>query len=549
IRIFVFLQSLRVEDRQEESQNKKSDDPPASGDGKKAEPQQPSTANIKLESDQDRQRLRQRKKKDAGEEKEARNKEVVNEEVNATDDSSGAPVTANGQLKPKPMPEGLWKIVTWTHKEQVKARQAAASAMQFDLLLILTKPVIPLIMLVATGQALATRPTVVVSGATGRTGLLVYKDLKASGKYEVRAFVRNATKAKDLLGCSSCNESEGIFVGDVSEPETMKAVMTGADTLVIATSSVPVCSGSLPFPMKKCHYPKGGEPKIVDWLGTKAQVAAFASAGGSVAAKQVLYVSTMGTTTPDNFLDKLDKGFVSFYHLQAEADIMASGVPFTIVKACGLGDGEPGKHKLLVGHDDASFSMALSHEVHREDVARVMVAAIEARSLALGLRFDLCSAATGAPTTDIETDVLRAAHLPWNRPTADVMVWNGILSSMFIGHALRKWVPQMSYEAQHLFCALFGVLHTMLGVSASKLEDYANREGSKMLHLAWAWSLKDVLSVMHMCQLGAAAPHSESPPTAVTAGGSLINYQVFFQLLGVFKIFCPPVPSPVMGIC
>ena len=26
-------------------------------------------------------------------------------------------------------------------------------------------------------------------------------------------------------------------------------------------------------------------------------------------------------------------------------------------------------------------------------------------------------------------------------------VWNGILSSMFIGHALRKWVPQMSYEA------------------------------------------------------------------------------------------------------
>ena len=36
-----------------------------------------------------------------------------------------------------------------------------------------------------------------------------------------------ATKAKDLLGCSSCNESEGIFVGDVSEPETMKAVMTG----------------------------------------------------------------------------------------------------------------------------------------------------------------------------------------------------------------------------------------------------------------------------------------------------------------------------------
>ena len=27
-----------------------------------------------------------------------------------------------------------------------------------------------------------------------------------------------------------------------------------------------------------------------------------------MATKQLLYVSTMGTTTPDNFLDKLDKG-------------------------------------------------------------------------------------------------------------------------------------------------------------------------------------------------------------------------------------------------
>ncbi|CAE7946779.1 SARED1 [Symbiodinium sp. KB8] len=740
IRIFVFLDSLRGQDRQEEQQSKKSDDPPVSGEEKKSEPQQPSTANIKLESDKDRNHLRQRKKKDNSEDKDTRNKELVNEEVNATDDSSGAPVTANGQLKPKPMPEGLWKIVTWSHKEQVKARQAAASAMQFDLLLILTKPVIPLFMLVATGQA--------------------------TGQYEVRAFVRNATKAKAVLGCTSCNETEGIFVGDVSEPETLKAVMAGADTLVITTSSVPVCTGSLPFPMKKCHYPKGGEPKEVDWLGTKAQIDAFGFSGGSMATKQLLYVSTMGTTTPDNFLDKLDKGWTSFYHLQAEADVMSSGIPFTIVKACGLGDGEPGKHKLLVGHDDASFSLAASHEIHREDVARVMVESIlrlaqcrvgadraspvvnwsaalpivikaaralrvaathrcrakmelfyfvlpapnvekskafftkvfgwkgygggqgghvdctntpcglggdvnevyfttldlpktlekvlahggtivketensvgkaahcqdnqgvhlwfqepsadphirehalnpkrgsangdlfffsmpapeEAKALdfyggVMGWTFDEKKAKGGmgvqntvgpsgglsvgnaksqypslwfrvdsaeetlrlvkeaggkgeifeAPEgimsqceddqgvefgivqPDIATDVLKAAHLPWDRP----QVWNGILSSMFIGHALRKWVPQMSYEAQHLFCALFGVLHTMLGVSASKLEDYANREGSKMLHLAWAWSLKDVLSVMNMCQLGAAV-------TALSALGNEPSYAASF---------------------
>eukprot|EP00930_Biecheleria_cincta_P007053 TRINITY_DN108196_c0_g1_i1.p1 TRINITY_DN108196_c0_g1~~TRINITY_DN108196_c0_g1_i1.p1 ORF type:complete len:684 (-),score=127.37 TRINITY_DN108196_c0_g1_i1:20-2038(-) len=82
-------------------------------------------------------------------------------------------------------------------------------------------------------------------------------------------------------------------------------------------------------------------------------------------------------------------------------------------------------------------------------------------------------------------------------------VWNGLISSMIVSHLLRKWVPQMSYEAHHLLCTFFGAVHTLLGVTASQVEDYANSDTRKVLHLAWSWSLKDVLSVMHMCQLGA----------------------------------------------
>lgn len=81
-------------------------------------------------------------------------------------------------------------------------------------------------------------------------------------------------------------------------------------------------------------------------------------------------------------------------------------------------------------------------------------------------------------------------------------VWNGLFSSLFIGHALRKWVPQMSYEAHHLLCMFFGTVHTLLGVSAQQVEEYANREGKKVLSLVWTWSFKDVLCVMHMCLLG-----------------------------------------------
>jgi len=109
--------------------------------------------------------------------------------------------------------------------------------------------------------------------------------------------------------------------------------------------------------------------------------------------------------------------------------------------------------------------------------------------------------------------ILTKPIIPLIMLIASGQVWNGLFSSLFIGHALRKWVPQMGYEAHHLLCMFFGSMHTLLGVSASQVEDYANREGAKVLQLAWTWSFKDVLAIMHMCLLG----------STVTAASSLGN--------------------------
>merc|ERR1719201_1705242 len=68
----------------------------------------------------------------------------------------------------------------------------------------------------------ADKKTVVVTGATGRTGSLLYNRLKADGQWNVRAFIRNATKAKGILGCHACDESEGVFVGDITMPTTIE---------------------------------------------------------------------------------------------------------------------------------------------------------------------------------------------------------------------------------------------------------------------------------------------------------------------------------------
>jgi len=267
-------------------------------------------------------------------------------------------------------------------------------------------------LLVLGSTAVEGKKTVVISGATGQSGNLFYKRLKAENISNVRAFVRNATKAKDLLGCDACDEAEGIFLGDIMDPQTLKAAMKDADVLAIFTSSAPQCHG-IPFgPLGNCSYHQGAEPKTIDFVGTKNQLSAFASVGGSPKSKHVIYMSTQGTTKPDNFLDKLGNGQVSFYHLQAEASIMSSGIPFTIAKACGLGSSPGGKSKLSVGHDDATFSY--THTVNRDDVARVLVEAVRHPDAATGLRFDICSDWFGSPTTDIVKDVFDVARYPWN---------------------------------------------------------------------------------------------------------------------------------------
>lgn len=269
--------------------------------------------------------------------------------------------------------------------------------------------------LIAVASALGspTGHTVVVTGATGQTGMLVYDLLKQSG-INVRAFVRNATKARDLLKCTKCDESEGIFEGDVTNKDSMTAVMKGATALAIATSAMPHCKDF--HDPKTCSYPKGAYPVDIDFHGGKAQIEAFAE-GKAGTGGPVVLCSAMGTTEPTGFLETLGNGHIGFFKLNEESFLMSSGLPFTIVKPCGLTDGAGGNRELLSGHDD---EMKVTPPIiPRADVARVMVAAILHPETATGLRFDLCSR-EGTPTTDLGK-FFDAARYPWQH-AADLVV-------------------------------------------------------------------------------------------------------------------------------
>lgn len=259
-------------------------------------------------------------------------------------------------------------------------------------------------------------PTV-VTGATGRTGSMIYKLMQSKG-YFVRALVRNVTKARDVLGCSKCDEAEGIFLGDISDASSLQAVMTGASALMVATSATPIVK--VDNGTYRISFPKNGEPIDVDWHGGKNQLKAFAERTAGTSPGQIALISTMGTETPETPQEQYFKDYIGFYKLNFEAELMSSGLPFTIVKAGGLdySGTEPGKKELVVGHD--GDNKPTPSTVARADVARVMVAAIEQPQLSENLRFDLCGK-DGTPTADADLgQVLQRARYPWSANTFNV---------------------------------------------------------------------------------------------------------------------------------
>jgi len=158
----------------------------------------------------------------------------------------------------------------------------------------------------------------------------------------------------------------------------------------------------------------GTEPqsvqRAVEFVGVQNTAAALAQPA-NVAAKglralKVVLCSSMGTTQLSP--SPAAGGSVLFYKLNAEAFLGASGVPFAIVKPCGLLSTPANESTLLVGKDDRLLATS-PPIVSRGDVAAVMHAALSYEGSAL--RFDLCSE-KGAPTADLQA-LLKQTEYPW----------------------------------------------------------------------------------------------------------------------------------------
>ncbi|GJN36333.1 hypothetical protein PR202_gb25182 [Eleusine coracana subsp. coracana] len=237
-------------------------------------------------------------------------------------------------------------------------------------------------------------PTVLVTGAGGRTGQIVYKKLKErADQFVGRGLVRTEESKSKIGG------GDDVFIGDIRDPESIASAIEGINALIILTSAVPKMkpgfdpsTGQRP----EFYFEEGCLPEQVDWIGQKNQI----DAAKSIGVKQIVLVGSMGGTDINHPLNKLGNGNILVWKRKAEQYLADSGVPYTIIRAGGLQDKDGGLRELIVGKDDEILKTE-TKTIARADVAEVCIQALlfeEAKFKA----FDLASKpeGEGTPTKD-----------------------------------------------------------------------------------------------------------------------------------------------------
>ncbi len=192
--------------------------------------------------------------------------------------------------------------------------------------------------------------TVLVAGATGRTGKVVVELLKEQG-VKVRGFSRNIDKAKA--------EVHGVewISADVKDAASLKGIAKGVDRMVIALGS-----NSFREPTNK--------PELVDNKG----VALLAEEAKKAGVKHIVLVSSAGVTKTKPGTSDFEKIMYNVMSSKVEGEnaLRKSGVSYTIIRPVGLWDKEGGKTSLAFLQGDVPVTSMIA----RADVALIAVNAL-----------------------------------------------------------------------------------------------------------------------------------------------------------------------------
>ncbi|EPS64191.1 hypothetical protein M569_10591, partial [Genlisea aurea] len=145
----------------------------------------------------------------------------------------------------------------------------------------------------------SSKSTVLVTGAAGRTGQIVYKKLKERpDEYTARGLVRSKESKEKIGG------DHDVYIGDIRDFDSIVPSFEGIDALIILTSAVPKMKPDFD-PSKggrpEFYFEDGEFPEQVDWIGQKNQI----DAAKAVGVKHVVLVGSMGGTDLNHPLNRL----------------------------------------------------------------------------------------------------------------------------------------------------------------------------------------------------------------------------------------------------
>jgi len=191
--------------------------------------------------------------------------------------------------------------------------------------------------------------TVLVAGATGRTGQQIVISLKRRG-ISYRLFVRSAEKARTLFG----NDVEGrIVAGSAENPDDIRRAVKGIDAVICAIGG-------------GVTDPEAPPPSAID----RDAVILLASMAKRSGVKRFILISSLAVTKPDHPLNKYGK--VLDMKLEGENGVREQfqdeGHAYTIIRPGGLLDGPPMRHRLLLDTGDR-----ITGSIDRSDVAEIAV--------------------------------------------------------------------------------------------------------------------------------------------------------------------------------
>lgn len=191
--------------------------------------------------------------------------------------------------------------------------------------------------------------SVLVVGATGQTGRLIVAELQARD-YRVRAFARDADKARRILG-----DDVEVVSGDVKDPASLAPAVAGMDAVISAIGA------------RGATGPD--RPEKVDYEGVRNLARAAAAAD----VDHVVLISSMGVTHEDHPLNELF-GDVLLWKARGEQALRDSGVPYTMIRPGGLVNEAAGQGRLVTVQGDPRLGRV---SLPRADLAVLCVAALE----------------------------------------------------------------------------------------------------------------------------------------------------------------------------